>query len=165
MCSDLARLRAVLEVGMRLLSVVLALAPAWLPSWCGVLEGGQEDRIQQIEIAENAVRKAPDSEAERIALGTLYLQLGQNRRACETLAKYLEAHPNSAKTLRLLAAGSLRQDDYAAARAYAERAQRLEPRSATGIHLLAMAHLGLQDTAPERLFRQALPLEPDRADT
>src|SRR5258708_11932049 len=166
MCSDLARLRAVLEVGMRLLSVVLALAPACLPSWCGVLEGGQEDRIQQIEIAENAVRKAPDSEAERIALGTLYLQLGQNRRACETLAKYLEAHPNSAKTLRLLAAGSLRQDDYAVARAYAERAQRLEPRAATGIHLLAMAYLGLQDTASaEHLFREALALGPDSVDS
>ncbi|HEY2014068.1 MAG TPA: tetratricopeptide repeat protein [Bryobacteraceae bacterium] len=122
--------------------------------------------IQQIESAESAVRRAPDSETARIALGTLYLKLGQNRRASETLAAYLKVHPNSPKTLRLLAAASLRQEDYTAAKNYAARARRLEPRDAPGVHLLAMACLGLQDAAGAAgLFREALVLDPDSVDT
>ena len=122
--------------------------------------------LDAIEAGERAVRLAPDSEADRISLATLYLMAGQDRRAVETLRDYSLSRPNSAKVWRLLATAYLRQEEYTAAKDCAAKALRAGPRDAAGVHVLAMAHLGLQDVASaERLFRESLKLEPNSVDS
>jgi tetratricopeptide (TPR) repeat protein len=122
--------------------------------------------FQSLAADEQAVRLRPDSERDRVALATLYLKLGQNRKAAETLQEYLHAHAGSASTRRLLAAAYLREEDYPSAKEAAARAIGPARDDASAIHLLAMAELGLQNTeAAERLFREALKLQPESVDS
>ena len=118
--------------------------------------------LQALDAALRALRSAPDSEATRLEVASLYLKAGQNTNAAETLKQYLESHPQAPKILRLLALAYLRQEDYAAAKDAAERALRFGQRDSAGVEVLAMAQLGLQATdAAESLFREAVKLDPN----
>ncbi len=120
------------------------------------------ETLQAIVTAQRALTASPESEDSRLALASVYLTAGQNKRAIDTLQPYLQAHADSPKTLRLLAVAYLRQDEYALAKDAAERALRLGKRDSAGVQVLAMAELGLQATdSAERLFREALKLDPD----
>jgi len=124
----------------------------------------QVDRetLQALDAAQRSLRAAPDSEANRLTLASLYLKIGQNHGAVDTLQGYLRTHPGASKVLRLLSVAYLREEDYSAAKGAAERALRLGQRDSAGVQVLAMAHLGLQDTdSAERLFREALKLDPN----
>jgi tetratricopeptide (TPR) repeat protein len=118
--------------------------------------------LPAIGAAQQLVRTAPDSEPNRLSLASLYLKVGQNKAAVETLQEYLQSHPDAPMTLRLLAVAYLRLEDYSAANNTAERALRFGPRDSAGVQVLAMAQLGLQATdSAERLFREALKLNPN----
>jgi tetratricopeptide (TPR) repeat protein len=128
---------------------------------------GAVDRatLQSLEAAQQSLRAAPDSEANRLTLASLYLKVGQNHSAIETLQAYLQSHPEAPKTLRLLAVAYLRAEDYAAAKDSVERALRFGQRDSAGVQVLAMAQLGLQAAdAAEGLFREAVKLDPDSAE-
>jgi predicted Zn-dependent protease len=117
----------------------------------------------QMETVERAVRDQPDSEASRIALAALYLQIGRNRNAADTLQEYLKAHKGSVAVLKLLATAHLRQEDYASAKAAASQ---VAPSDAAALHLLGMAELGLQNgAAGEKLLRASLKLDPEAPET
>jgi tetratricopeptide (TPR) repeat protein len=125
---------------------------------------GAVDRetLQAIDAAQRSLRAAPDSEANNLTLASLYLKVGQNHGAVETLQAYLQSHPDAPKTLRLLAVAYLREEEYSAAKDSAERALRIGQRDSAGVEVLAMAQLGLQSTdSAERLFREAVTLDPN----
>jgi tetratricopeptide (TPR) repeat protein len=131
---------------------------------CSSLLAQSPDRatLQQITAAQQLLKANPDSEQKRLSLASLYLKLGQNQTAIETLQPYLQAHPNAPMTLRLLAVAYLRKEDYTAAKDTAEKALRFGPRDSAGVQVLAMAQLGLQATdSAESLFREALKLNPN----
>lgn len=120
--------------------------------------------LREIAAAQIAVHSAPDSEANLVSLASLYLRVGRNQNAIQTLQPFLKAHPDARKIQSLLAAADLRDEQYAAARDLAEQALRTG-RDAALVEILAMAELGLQDTASaERLFQEALALNPDSAE-
>jgi len=130
----------------------------------GSTPDGTVDRetLQAIDAAQRSLRAAPDSEANRLTLASLYLKVGQNHSAVETLQTYLQSHPDAPKTLRLLAVAYLREEEYSAAKDSAERALRFGQRDSAGVQALAMAQLGLQSTdSAERLFREAVTLDPN----
>src|SRR5438445_11350544 len=76
--------------------------------------------LQALDAAQRSLRAAPDSEANRLTLASLYLKVGQNHSAVETLQAYLQSHPDAPKPLRLLAVAYLRAEDYAGAKDSAE---------------------------------------------
>jgi tetratricopeptide (TPR) repeat protein len=120
----------------------------------------------QIETEERAVRDQPDSEASRTALATLYLQIGRNRNASDTLQEYLKSHKGSVAVLKLLATAYLRQEDYALAKAAVSQAVAGAPTDAAAVYLLAMAELGLQNgAAGEKFLRASLKLDPEAPET
>src|SRR5260370_5697498 len=93
--------------------------------FAGLLRGvGDPQSLDAIEAGERAVRLAPNSEADRISLATLYLMAGQDRRAVETLRDYSRSHPNSSKVWRLLATAHLPPEDYTPAKDCAAKAPR-----------------------------------------
>lgn len=95
------------------------------------------------------------------SLAAQYLQTGQNRKAADMLAGYLQVHPGSARLRSLLAAAYLGQEDFEAAK----RALGGNPADPAALLLLGMAELGLQDpVAAERLFREVLTRQPDSVD-
>ena len=116
--------------------------------------------LQAIDGAQRAFMAAPDSESACGALASLYLQVGQNQGAVETLKPYLQSHPDAPKALRLLAVAYLREEEYTQAKDAAQRALRTGLRDPATLEVLAMAELGLQatDTAVT-LFREALKLD------
>jgi len=125
-------------------------------------EAVDRETLQAIDAAQRSLNAAPDSEANRLTLASLYLKVGQNRSAVETLQPYLQSHPDAPKTLRLLAVAYLREEEYSAAKDSAERALRFGQRDSAGVQVLAMAQLGLQSTdSAERLFREAVTLDPN----
>lgn len=151
---------------MQLVKALLVAGLLCVASVAWQRRAGDAQSLDAIEAGERAVRLAPDSEADRISLATLYLMAGQDRRAVETLRDYSHSRPNSARIWRLLATAYLRQEDYTAAKDCAAKALRAGPRDAAGVHVLAMAHLGLQDVASaERLFRESLKLKPNSVDS
>lgn len=135
-----------------------------LVSWSAAGEPLQDlvdaETLHALEAAQKALHAEPESEGNRINLASLYLKLGQNGIAVDTLKIYLQAHPNAPKTLRLIAVAYLRQEDYAAAKDAAERALSSGARDSAGVQMLAMAQLGLGATdSAEALFREALRLD------
>ena len=78
-----------------------------------------------------------DDEKAEEGLGKIYVMAGSGERALQTVEPGLRAHPNNADLLAVRGAAQhlLKQDD--AARADAERAVQLAPRSETAIALLA----------------------------
>ncbi len=118
--------------------------------------------LQAIDAAQRLLRAAPDSEANRLSLASLYLKADRNQDAVQLLREYLQSHPDDSKALRVLAVAYLRKEDYPAASDTAERALRFGPRDSAGVQVLAMAQLGLQAVeAAERLFLEALKLDPN----
>src|SRR3954469_12773042 len=102
------------------------------------------ETLRAIDRAQLALQQSPDAEGSAVSLSSLYLQIGQNQNAVEVLQRFLQAHPNAPKALRLLTVAHLRKEDYGAAKETAERALRLGTRDSAGVELLAMAQLGLQ---------------------
>jgi tetratricopeptide (TPR) repeat protein len=142
----------------------LILITAFLSPTFGSPRDGTVDRetLQAIDAAQKSLKAAPDSEANRLTLASLYLKVGQNHSAAETLQAYLQSHPDAPKTLRLIAVAYLREEEYSAAKDAAERAMRFGQRDSAGVQVLAMAELGLQASdSAERLFREALKLDPN----
>ncbi len=122
--------------------------------------------MQKIEESEHAVLSAPDSEANRLSLAALYLQVGQESRAIAVLYDYVEKNPRAVKSLQLIAVAHLRQEEYNGAKQYAAQALSVHPSDPTSMRVLAMAELGLQETDDaERLLRESLKLEPDSVDS
>ena len=120
--------------------------------------------LREIAAAQAAARSAPQSEANRVFLASLYLKIGRNQNAIQILQPFLQAHPDARKVQSLLAAAYLRDEQYAAARDLAEHALRAR-RDAAVVEVLAMAELGLQDAASaEPLFQEAVALNPDSAE-
>ena len=151
---------------MRRRSRIILIAPLLLALCAGQTKTGSLDSaIRSIEAARSAVISDPSSQIARLSLAELYLRGGRNQDAIETLRDFLQAHPDSLDTLRLLALAYVRKEDYANAKEAAEQALRVSPENAPAhaptVEVLAMAHAGLQDEAgAERLFRQALTLDP-----
>jgi tetratricopeptide (TPR) repeat protein len=111
--------------------------------------------------AHQAVVDSPDAEAPRLELATLYLGLGQNRPASDLLLEYTKVHPKSMGALRLLALSYLREENYTAAKDYAQHV----PGDAAATEVLGMAQLGLQDSKAAALsFQKAIQLDPNLAD-
>ena len=147
---------------MRRGSEIILIAPLLLAFCAGQTQTSALDSaLRSIEAARSAVIAAPASQMARLSLAELYLRVGRNQDAVETLKDFVQTHPESGNTLRLLALAYARKEDYPNAKETAEQALRLSPDHAPTIEVLAMAHAGLQDEAgAERLFRQALNLDP-----
>ena len=142
-----------------------ALSQILLVCFSLLAESPDREILRKISAAQQLLKAHPDSEQNRLSLASLYLQLGQNQTAIDTLQPYLRAHPNAPMTLRLLAVANLRKEDYAAAKETAEQALRFGARDSAGVQVLAMAELGLQATdSAESLFREALKLNPNSAE-
>src|SRR5258708_40157351 len=109
---------------MRLVEALLVAGLLCAASVAWQRGAGGAQSLDAIEAGERAVRLAPNSEADRISLATLYLMAGQDRRAVETLRDYSRSHPNSSKVWRLLATAYLRQGDYTSAQGCAAKAPR-----------------------------------------
>ena len=148
---------------MQFARTLLLIASSLLSATPSHAQGAADaETLQALDAAQRALRAAPDSEARRLALASLYLKAGQNISAAETLKQYLQSHPQAPNALRLLALAYLRQEDYAAAKDIAERALRFGQRDSAGVEVLAMAQLGLQATdAAESLLREAVKLDPN----
>jgi tetratricopeptide (TPR) repeat protein len=117
--------------------------------------------LTEIVQARKSVQASPNAEAPRLELATLYLKLGQNHNASALLLEYATAHPKSVATLRLLALSYLREENYTAAKDYAQRV----PGDAATTEVLGMAQLGLQDPKAAALsFQKAIKLDPNLAD-
>jgi tetratricopeptide (TPR) repeat protein len=121
----------------------------------------QDADVAAIVKARQAVLASPDAETPRLELATLYLKLGQNHNASGLLLEYINTHPKSVAALRLLALSCLREENYTAARDYAQRV----PGDAATTEVLGMAQLGLQDSKAAALsFQKAIQLDPSLAD-
>src|SRR5258707_905246 len=68
--------------------------------WQNPVDG---ETLHSLQMAQRALQAEPDSEANRLNLASLYLKVGQNRSAVDTLKPYLETHPDAPKVLRLMA--------------------------------------------------------------
>ncbi|MCU1263619.1 MAG: Anaphase-promoting complex, cyclosome, subunit 3, partial [Bryobacterales bacterium] len=93
-----------------------------MASWRATAGAQDDAAFQALAAGEQAVRLRPDSESDRVALATLYLKIGQNTKAAETLREYLHAHAGSPGAWKLLAAALLRLEDYPSAKDAAARA-------------------------------------------
>jgi len=121
----------------------------------------QNSDVAAIVKARQAVLASPDAEAPRLELAALYLRLGQNHNASELLLEYTKAHPKSAGALRLLALSCLREENYTAAKDYAQRVSG----DAATTEVLGLAQLGLQDSKAAAVsFQKAIQLDPSLAD-
>lgn len=117
------------------------------------------------EHLEAALEVNPNHGASRNVMARLRLTERKFRQAVDEAERALEVNPNDLEALSLAAAAHVRLGDDQAARAYEERASKINPRCALMHHTIAeWLSAGRQFPEAEERYRRAIELDPGWAD-